>query len=199
MSFMHRIVIATAAVVWLLVASQPAQAHDVVAGVGGFSGGLLHPLLVPAHALALVALGLTLGQPGRLRYAGLLLFAAGLAAGIALIVTAFAITTDLAVLAVAAVAGIALAVGRPLPLAMSGPLAVVAGLAIALDSVPEEISMQTTFLALVGTAISATLAVMLVAGLARRLARDWQRIGLRIAGSWIAASAILVLAVRLGR
>jgi hypothetical protein len=31
------------------------------------------------------------------------------------------------------------------------------------------------------------------------LTRDWQRIGARIFGSWIAASAILVLALRLGR
>jgi hypothetical protein len=29
-----------------------------------------------------------------------------------------------------------------------------------------------------------------------RLRRHWQRIGIRIAGSWIAASAILVLALR---
>jgi len=29
----------------------------VVAGVGGFYGGLMHPLLVPAHGLALVAWG----------------------------------------------------------------------------------------------------------------------------------------------
>ena len=35
--------------------------------------------------------------------------------------------------------------------------------------------------------------------LASRLTRDWQRIGARILGSWIAASAILVLALRLCR
>jgi hypothetical protein len=29
-----------------------------------------------------------------------------------------------------------------------------------------------------------------------RLRRDWQRIGLRIAGSWISASAVMVLALR---
>ena len=195
---MPGIVVGVAILAWLLVAGGPAQAHDVVSGVGGLPGGLLHPLLVPAHALALLALGLALGQQPRWR-AGVLLFGVGLVAGITLIVAAFAITTDTAVLAVAAMAGMAVAVGRRLPLALAGPLAIVAGMAVALDSVPQEISMQTTFLALVGTAISATLAVMLVAGLSRRLARDWQRIGLRIVGSWIAASAILVLAVRLGR
>jgi hypothetical protein len=59
--------------------------------------------------------------------------------------------------------------------------------------------MQTTFLALIGTALSAMLLVVLLAALPPRFSRDWQRIGLRIVGSWIAASAVLVLALRLGR
>jgi hypothetical protein len=127
----------------------------------------------------------------------LILFVIGLLAGIGLIVASFAVTTDVAVLAVAAAVGIAVAVGRPLPLAVSGPLAMIAGLAIAFDSVPEEISMQTTFLALTGTAVSATAVVGLLAEGTRRLTRDWQRIGMRIGGSWIAAAAIMVLALRL--
>jgi hypothetical protein len=40
---------------------------------------------------------------------------------------------------------------------------------------------------------------MFVSDLTARSRRDWQRIGVRIAGSWIAASAILVLALRLAR
>src|SRR5262250_488988 len=98
---MRRIAVGVAILAWLVVAGGPAQAHDVVAGVGGFSGGLLHPLLVPAHALALLALGLALGQQPRWP-AGALFFGVGLVAGITLIVAAFAITTDTAVLAVAA-------------------------------------------------------------------------------------------------
>jgi len=45
-------------------------------------------------------------------------------------------------------------------------------------------------------ALGAFAVVTLVALLARR---PWQRIGVRIVGAWIAASAILVLAVRLMR
>lgn len=180
-----------------LLASGPAQAHDVVVGVGGFWGGVAHPLLVPAHALALVALALMLGQTPRHRV-GLWLFAAGLLAGIGLIVAAFAIVTDQAVLVVAVIAGLAAALGRPLPL-VAGALAATAGVVIMLDSVPQDISMWATFLALVGTATSAILAVTILAELARRLGRPWQRIGLRILGSWAAASAILVLGLRLIR
>src|SRR5262245_45113971 len=174
-----RQVLAAAVVAWVLVAGE-AEAHDVVAGVGGFSGGLLHPLLVPAHVLALVALGLAFGQKKERFRPDLILFAVGLVIGIGLIVVAFAITTDVAVLAVAAAAGIATAVARPLPLWLSGPLAIFAGAAIAFDSVPHEISMLTTLLALLGTAVSATIIVGLFGEGARRLTRDWQRIGMRI-------------------
>ena len=53
---------------WLLAAmafvlsAQPAFAHPAPLGIGGFPGGLIHPLFVPAHAMAVVALGLLIGQ-----------------------------------------------------------------------------------------------------------------------------------------
>ena len=185
----------------LLIGIGPACAHDVVAGVGGFYGGLIHPLLVPAHGLALVALGLLIGQQPPRRRAGLkAVFAAALLLGVIVIVSAFAARdVDYAILGIAAAAGVAVAIARPLSVAVSCPLAAVAGVAIELDSVPQEISMQTTFLALVGTAVGAFLAVMLLADLAACSHRDWHRSGVRVAGSWIAASAILVLALRLSR
>jgi urease accessory protein len=185
----------------LLVATVPVQAHDAVAGIGGFYGGLLHPLLVPAHVLALTSLGLLIGQQTPRQRAGLLgLFAASLIAGIIVIVAAFATTSaGHAILAVAAAGGISVAIARPVPVLVSGPLAVIAGAAIELDSVPQEISMRTTLVALTGTAIGAFLVAMVLADVAVYLKRDWQRIGLRVVGSWIAASAILVLALRLTR
>jgi len=185
----------------LLMATTSARAHDVASGVGGFYGGLLHPLLVPAHMLALVGLGLWIGQHASRPRAVLLgLFAASLAAGVIVIVSAFAVTgADDAILVVAAVAGLAAAIARPQWLLVSAPLSAIAGAAIALDSVPQEISMTATFLALAGSAVAAFLMVMMMADLTVYWRRDWQRIAIRIAGSWIAASAILVLALRLAR
>ena len=46
----------------LVLSAQPALAHPPPLGIGGFPGGLLHPLFVPAHALAVLALGLLIGQ-----------------------------------------------------------------------------------------------------------------------------------------
>ena len=57
--------------------------------------------------------------------------------------------------------------------------------------------MRATVLALAGTMITAAVTLILVAAITADRTRDWQRIGIRILGSWIAASAILVLALRL--
>jgi hypothetical protein len=47
--------------------------------------------------------------------------------------------------------------------------------------------------------VAAFVTLALVAFLASHAARPWQQIGVRVIGSWIAASAILVLALRLAR
>jgi hypothetical protein len=71
----------------------------------------------------------------------------------------------------------------------------VIGTAIGLDSPPQGISFSAAMLALIGTAITAIAIVALIAFAGARLTRPWQRIGIRIVGSWIAASAVLVLAL----
>src|SRR5262245_31633898 len=181
-----------------LVLATPARAHEVF-GIGGIPGGLLHPLLVPSHALTLVALSLLIGQQAQRRAALVALFAVGMIAGLIVIVSAIALDrTNDAVLAVAAVAGLAVALARPL-WAAAAVLAVAAGIAIELDSVPQEISMMATFLALTATIVSAVLAVLVVSALAASWRRHWQHVGMRVAGSWIAAIAILTLALRLTR
>jgi len=190
-----------AVVAALALTATPALAHDVVPGVGGFYGGLLHPLLIPAHLLALAGIGLFLGQQQRPMSVGLLaVFTASLVIGVIAIVSAVSpMYQGEVVLGVAAVAGLLVALARPIRALLSLPLITIAGIAIMLDSVPDDMSMQRTFLALVGTVIAAFILATLIAEATRALAHDWQRIGVRILGSWIAASAILVLAVRLAR
>jgi hypothetical protein len=166
-----------------------------------FAGGLLNPVLVPAHVLALCALGLLIGQQPPFRQIALLTaFAGSLISGIIIIVAAYVVRdADLGLLAVAALGGVAVATAHPRSLVAAVPLTLIAGAALPLDSVPQEISMLKSFLALAGTAVAALLLVGLLGLMVARLRRDWQRLGMRIAGSWIAASAILVLALRLAR
>lgn len=191
-------VIARASLAVAFVATgAPASAHPVF-GVTGFAGGLLHPLVVPAHLLAIVALALLIGQQSR-GHGAVIVCAAAIVAGLGAIALAYVPTlAEQGVLAVAASAGLLVALGRPLPRPVGTLLAGAGGLALALDSPPEAISLRDAHLSLLGTAIGAMIALLALLQVTTRLARGWQRIGARIVGSWIAASAVLALALRLG-
>lgn len=178
----------------------PAQAHVVIEGLSGFSGGLLHPLLVPAHVLLLLTLGLLAGQQSaRSRRLLLPLFAAALIAAIALIASAVAYDTGNAILWLCVVSGTLLALAWPLPPLVAAALTGVSAVALMLDSVPAVLSVEETLKALSGTALSAVVLFGAIAFVSARANRSWQLIGGRILGSWAAASAILVLALRLAK
>ncbi len=164
-------------------------------------GGLLHPLLTPSHALALLGLGLLIGQqlPGK-RALPQLLFAAALAAGLIALALAVGETqASLVMLVGGALCGVLVAAALRLPLLVLGPLAAAMGASIGLDSPPEVISLQEAVIMLIGTWLGATIALALVVAGVARMARDWQQIGVRVLGSWTAASALLAIAVRFAR
>ena len=52
---------------------------------------------------------------------------------------------------------------------------------------------------LIGTGLGASLFLVLAIEGASKLVGPWQRIGARVAGSWIAATAILVLVLSVSR
>jgi urease accessory protein len=172
--------------------------------MSAFVGGLLHPLAVPAHVLALLALGLLIGQQRAARLVvPLAAFAAGLAAGLAAL--AFGVGQTSApnlLLAAAAFTGLLVALARPLPALAGAPLAAIVGIALGLDSPPNVISISAATTMLIGTGVGATIALAIVALCARSAANARHiasRTGVRILGSWTAASAVLVLALRLAR
>jgi urease accessory protein len=166
-----------------------------------FFGGLLHPVLTPTHGLALLGLGLLIGQqPADKRLLPLMLFASALAAG--LLALAFAVGETAAgdaLLAAVAITGALVAIAVPLPLLVLGPLAAATGGAIGLDSPPEVISLQEAVAMLIGTGLGALIGLGLVIECGSRLAREWQLIGVRVLGSWTAAVALLAIAVRFTR
>jgi hydrogenase/urease accessory protein HupE len=173
--------------------------------MSGLIGGLLHPLTVPAHALALLALGLLVGQQRQGRQLlPVAAFVAGLAGGLTAIALAVGQTAAAdVVLIAAALSGILVAVAHPLPAFVCAPLAAVAGMALGLDSPPEAISIVVGTAMLIGTGLGASLAVAIIVFGTSRVVRASQgvgaRTGVRVLGSWIAASAILVLTLRFAR
>jgi urease accessory protein len=191
---------ATGGLLVIFLLCDPASAQTIE-WLGGLYGGLLHPVRTPTHGLALLGLGLLIGQqPAGKRLLPLLLFALALAA--ALLALALAVGETPAgdvLLMAAAISGALVAAAFRLPLLVLGPLTLVIGAAIGLDSPPEVISVQEGVVMLIGTGLGATIALALVVAVAARMARDWQRIGVRVLGSWTAASALLAIAVRFAR
>jgi urease accessory protein len=162
----------------------------------GFVEGFLNPLLTPAHVLTLLALALCVGQQKR-HGAVLLIFALALAAGFLAIVLAVEATpARVVLLAVAAALGVMVAAAW-VPRPLVWPLAATAGAALALDSPPQAVTIAAAYATLAGTALGACAMLVVVATVAAYANANWQRLGMRIVGSWIAASAILVLAVQL--
>lgn len=184
----------------ICLAPQAASAHVAIAGADDFTAGLLHPLFVPAHLLTILALGLLLAQQQFAHVkATLPLFTGALIIGLAAgeLASAAPDMLEIALLATAATLGLLVALARPLPRWIVPVLAAIGGLAIGLDSSPETGSAWRSFLALTGTGISACLLVVNVLVLAGYLRRPWQRIGIRVVGSWIGASALMVSALML--
>ena len=183
----------------LLVASTDAAlAHAPLMCIGGITGGVLHAVLIPEHGMSLVALGLVMGRQERsARRSGELFFLAALVVG--LIGVALNIEQTLAADVLIAAIGI---LGLLIAAAWTPPflgwlLACIAGAALALDSAPEVASRSEEIRMLIGSGIGAALALAVVAEGSVRLDGNVPRIAMRVLGSWMAAIAMLVVALRI--
>ena len=179
----------------LLVLPDMASAHSPIAGIGDFYNGMLHPLLVPAHLLALLALGLLLGQRGlpsmRLALpAFILTLIVGLAASSVTLGN-----SESWLLPGVICCGLLVVLQRDLPRVVCLLLAVALGALIGLDSPGDGVQGRERWLTLAGTALGGSLWLIFIAGFTDLLQQPWQRIGIRVLGSWITASALLVLAL----
>lgn len=188
---MRRADLAIAAAVFTL-RPEAAWAHGVLDGVGDFYAGLLHPLIVPAELLALVATALLLGVSGvQVCRPALPALVLGLCLG--LFVGQHlpeGMATPL-VLGTALITGSSVAAAIRLPAGLSVGLAAVAGLAVGIDAAPEADALRPVLIASIATLIggSALAAMVIALVLGRKL--HWQRVAVRTAGSWITACSIL--------
>jgi hypothetical protein len=168
--------------------------------IGAFIDGLAQ-FVMPTHVLAVVALGLLAGQDAKqFPLTTLAAYVFGLAAGSILIAAALREQNAVPVLlAVATLAGLTVAIARPVPQVAQTIVASLTGGVLALNSPPQAITIASAVVAQIGSATAALATLTAVIVIAMRAQRPWHRVGLRVAGSWIAASAILVLALRLAR
>jgi hypothetical protein len=176
-----------------------AEAHNLLKGAGDIYAGFLHPVVVPAEALALIATGLLLGTSGKVAARiGLPALAAGLAAGLAIAswLSTEALSTTL-LLAVALLAASIVTAGPRVGPAFAAGLAFAGGTAVGFDAMPESPTLSGLLAASAATVAGGTVAATIIAALALDRTVLWQAVATRIAGSWITASTILYFAWRL--
>lgn len=173
----------------------PAAAHSPMPGVGNFYAGMLHPWMVPAHAMAIVATGLWLGQHRLAGGKAQLLFCVAVAAGLVIGVFAPWQRSELALLTVTSLIAGAVVAARESPMLAVCAVVVIAGGLLGLDSQADGLSGRPLWMALAGTALSVLIGVSWMLLISDFAKRPWMKIGLRVVASWLAAAAILVLAL----
>jgi urease accessory protein len=181
----------------LAMGCQGAAAHSPFPGVGNFYGGMLHPLIVPAHLIALAAFGLWLGRRWPTGARGLiglaLLLPLGMAVGMAFGPAVAGWQAESLVLALGALAALATAADRGPPAAVWAVAGAALGLVLGLDSLPDGLAGRPLALSLAGTWLAALLLPASLVVLSEAARRPWMQIGLRVVASWMAAAALLVL------
>jgi len=169
--------------------------HNPVEGIGSFYGGALHPLVVPEQILLLLTLAACLGQQGisSLRRAVPL----GL---IALLFGVFLqsffgwMPPQVPMLALAALLGLSVAAQLRLPRVLPPILATLVGLGVGLGTDALEVPSGDGPLFQVGAVLGAGFCLICFSVWFESAKRPWQRIVVRVLGSWAAAASLIVLA-----
>ena len=135
--------------------SSNAFAHTPIEGLGNFYNGLLHPVLIPAHLLLLVAIGLFIGQQGpRKVEAALASFALATIAGLALAWFSIGGQFESFILLLSTVIGLLIAINREINRLITIVIGALAGFSLGIDSAQESLSGQEKLVSLFGSGIA---------------------------------------------
>ena len=180
-------------------APQLAHAHVPFAGLNNLYNGLLHPVVVPAHLLLLTASGLFLGKQGaRVVPPSFLLFCLFTFGGLVATLFFTGGVGELYLLGVAAVIGLLIAANLRIPFVLCVAVAALTGFLLGLDTTQTVLVGKAKFFSLLGSGLGICFLFLYPLAFADYFGdRNWQKIGVRIVGSWVAASSILVLALSL--
>lgn len=183
----------------------PALAHSPIDGFDGFYLGLLHPLTSAGQVLALIAVGLVVGTADKAAFARAWLLFAVLAFAGVLFGQLLGVTggEEGALLGVALLTALMVAATphathrRATWMLMAAGAS--SGLLLGLASTPDEGPLVPTLITVAGSLVGVNLAFLYLAGatgwIHDRYPYPWARIGLRVVASWVAAIAMLMLAL----
>jgi urease accessory protein len=183
---------------WLALLATGAQAHSSVKGVGDFYAGFLHPLTSLEHVLPFLALGILCGQQGTRAQSALPVFWIALMVGAAIALWVPSVpAVDVINILSALILGALIAAAFPLPVPIHLALALVFGLSHGYANgtaiaPPIKPYLFIPAVGLAGLVVTGYGVIMTDYVLRRKI--GWMTIAVRVAGSWIAAIGLLVLA-----
>jgi urease accessory protein len=189
---------AQAAALCLALLATGAHAHSSVKGVGDFYAGFLHPLTALENVLPFLALGILCGQHGQRAQAALPLFwiALMLGATVALWLPGLP-AADLVNILSALMLGALIAAAFPLPVPVYLALALVFGLSHGYANGSAITPLIKPYLFIPGVGLAGLVVTgygVIMTDYVLRRKVGWMTIAVRVAGSWIAAIGLLVLA-----
>jgi hypothetical protein len=180
----------------LLTAPGWASAHSPVPGLGAFYSGMLHPVVAPSALIALMALGLLIGQHGLVQARKAVLgLVVAVALGLVLGSQWPGLKVDPGLLLAALATAVCALAARRLPALALLALAMVVGMAAGLGLADMAVG-SVRWVVIAGTWLGCAFLALGVAALAELARKPWQHIALRVVASWLAASAMLVLGLR---
>jgi len=173
----------------------PARAHLVETGFGDFYDGIAHVAATPSDLLAVIAFALLAGQHGARasRWTLLLLPLAWLSAGMLGAMRPVEVALPVLTTLTFGVAGALVALKAPLPTAIVCALAVAAGAVHGFVNGATMMAGGASGLALAGAGAAAFSVVAILSAHVSVLRAGWTSVAVRVAGSWLAAAAILML------
>lgn len=160
-----------------------------------FMQGIWHPLQTPSHIILILGLAFLLGQQGKIK--SILILPFSILAGF--LINHYALlnwNTELTLLILALICALLVVLRLKLPTVITLSLLLICGVILGLDSSPVMIPGLGTNSIIswrIGDAITMLFGTGVLALLAHFLNKAWNGIILRVAGSWIATSAIFVL------
>ncbi|MEM1237560.1 MAG: hypothetical protein AAGI10_11355 [Pseudomonadota bacterium] len=180
------------------LAALPAHAHSPVPGIEGFYIGLLHPFSSPAPALLIVGLGLLAGslRVEKARWPLGLFFAASL---MALFIGPLIAELDPLMFAAALAACVLAALGGERVAFPTIIIAAVGGYMIGEASIPDAGPQADRIITMLGSFVGANVGLLYLFGtiifIKDRCRWPWVNVSFRVIAAWLAAAAMLMLAL----
>ena len=184
-----------AAVVLLCLGCPRAEAHLVTTGLGPVYDGIAHLALSPADLAVVMVLTLLAAMrgPRQGRWLLALLPAAWLVGGLTGLMFPINASLGWATGVSFLLAGALVAADRNLPLPVVATLAAVIGAFHGFLTGAALARTPSAALELTGTLVALMVVVTLLAGLVVSIKAFWARVAVRVLGSWIAATGLLVI------